>query len=163
MTLRADDRTDRISRFVERFGGALTDAGMPSVPSRAFAALLAAGDGRMTAAQLAAALQVSPASVSGGVRYLSHLGLIRRERERGTRRDVYVVMEDVWHDLMLRKDAIYSPLIAALTDGVEAVQGTQAEERMRTSLDFLVFVTGEMDAILQRWEKRKAPLEAAAR
>ena len=101
--------------------------------------------------------------MSGGVRYLSHLGLIRRERERGTRRDIYVVMEDVWHDLMLRKDAIYSPLIAALTDGVDAVQGTPAEERMRTSLDFLVFVTREMDAILERWEQRKAALEASPR
>ena len=58
------DPTER-ARFVERMAGALTDAGLPRLPSRVFAALLVDDDGRMTAAELAEALGVSPAGVSG--------------------------------------------------------------------------------------------------
>ena len=91
-------RPGDVARFVERLGSALTDAGMPRLPARVFAALLAREDGRMTAAELADGLQVSAGSVSGAVRYLAQVRLIHRERERGSRRDVYVVMEDAWHD-----------------------------------------------------------------
>ena len=48
-------------RFVERFGSALTEAGMQRLPSRAFAALLGDEDGRMTASELGEALAVSAA------------------------------------------------------------------------------------------------------
>jgi DNA-binding transcriptional regulator GbsR (MarR family) len=82
------------ARFVERFGSALTAAGMARLPGRVFACLLADRDGRMTAAELGVELGVSPASVSGAVRYLQQVHLIHREREPGTRRDVYVVADD---------------------------------------------------------------------
>ena len=59
------------ARFVERFGSALTAAGMQRLPSRVFAVLLADPDGRMTAAEIGEALSVSPASVSGAVRSTS--------------------------------------------------------------------------------------------
>ena len=54
------DHAER-ERFVERMGGALTDAGLPRLPSRVFAALLVDDDGRMTAAELGEAIGVSPA------------------------------------------------------------------------------------------------------
>jgi len=37
-------------RSVEQLGAALTDAGLPSLPSRIFSALLMDADGRMTSA-----------------------------------------------------------------------------------------------------------------
>ena len=46
---------------MERFGSALTDSGMPRLPARVFAALLADDDGRMTATELADALGLPPA------------------------------------------------------------------------------------------------------
>ena len=67
------------------------------MPSRIFAALMVKEDGRMTSAELIEQLSVSPAAVSGAVRYLAQMGLIRRERERGGRKDVFVVMDDAWH------------------------------------------------------------------
>ena len=100
--------TSERDRFVERMGGALTDAGLPRLPSRVFAALLVDDDGRMTAAELGEALGISPAAVSGAVNYLARLGMIRRERERGSRRDVYVVDEDAWHGTMMREDQAYA-------------------------------------------------------
>src|SRR4051794_1974188 len=81
---------------VEHLGGALANAGLARLPARVFAALMATPDGRLTSAELATVLEVSPAGVSGAVRYLSQLRMIRRERERGSRRDLYVVMDDAW-------------------------------------------------------------------
>ena len=50
---------------------------------------------------------MSAAGVSGAVGYLEQLGMLRRERERGSRRDVYVIEDDAWHDAMMRHDQLY--------------------------------------------------------
>jgi DNA-binding transcriptional ArsR family regulator len=143
--------------FVERLGSTLTDAGMPRLPARVFAALLADDDGRMTSAELAEALDVSAASVSGAVRYLTQVHLLHREREAGTRRDVYVVRDDAWHDAMISSRRAYSPILAAIASGVGAVGGpsTQAGARLTLSVEFLEFLTGEMERAGERWEERR--------
>ena len=144
---------------VERIGGALTQAGLARLPSRVFAALLVDDDGRMTSAELADVLGVSPAGVSGAVGYLEQLSMLRRERERGTRRDVYVVDDDAWHEAMMRHDQLYGPIKASLEHALSAL-GDDAPARLRLSLtrDFLVFLEGELDAIAAKWESRKAEL-----
>src|SRR3954462_2367477 len=101
------------ARFVERMGGALTDAGLPRLPSRVFAALVVDDDGRMTAAELSEALAVSPAAISGAGGFLRRSGFLHRERERGSRKDVYVVDDDAWLGAMLRKDRTHAPMMTA--------------------------------------------------
>ena len=49
------------------------------MPARIFVALLTADTSRLTAEELAGLLRVSPAAVSGGVRYLVQVGLVSRE------------------------------------------------------------------------------------
>ena len=148
------------SRFVERFGSALTAAGMQRLPSRVFAALLADDDGRMTAAELGEVLSVSPASVSGAVRYLQQMRMIHREREQGSRRDVYVVADDAWHDMMMNSASVYAPLTQSLSEGIDQVggRGTTAGDRLALSVAFLEFVTEEMQQLSERWDKRRAEL-----
>ena len=154
---------DEVRAFVERLGSALTDAGMARLPARAFAAMLADEDGRMTSAELAEVLEVSPASVSGAVRYLSQVLFLHREREPGTRRDVYVVREDAWHDAIVNMRRTYAPIQAAIASGVDAVGGpaTQAGERLSSSADFLDFIADEMTAIAQRWEEHRKTLPSS--
>ena len=91
---------------VEHLASALSEAGLPPLPARVWAALLSDSDGRMTAVELTEALQVSAAGVSGAVKYLVQVGWVRREREPGGRKDVYVAMDDVWHSLLLRSDQV---------------------------------------------------------
>jgi DNA-binding MarR family transcriptional regulator len=148
------------ARFVERFGSALTAAGMPRLPARVFAALLADDDGAMTATELGDALEVSAASVSGAVRYLQQVRLTHRERQPGTRRDLHVVADDAWHEAMISSGQVYGPLRAVLAEGVAAVGGrtTQAGERLALSADFLEFLTDELEEVARRWEKRRAEL-----
>ena len=147
-------------RFVERFGSALTAAGMQRLPSRVFACLLADEDGRMTAAEIGEALSVSPASVSGAVRSLEQMRMIHRAREAGSRRDVFVVADDAWHEVMLSSSATYAPLTQTLRDGVSDVggRGSAAGDRLALSVAFLEFITEEMQQLSERWDKRRAEL-----
>lgn len=141
---------------VEHLGAALHTAGIQRLPARVFAALLADEDGRMTAAEVGAELEVSPAAVSGAIRYLGQVKLVRKERERGSRKDVYVVLDDAFHDLLMQKDQLYAPILEALTAALDARGlSERAAERMELSVDFLEFIQREMDLIAQRWETHK--------
>jgi DNA-binding transcriptional regulator GbsR (MarR family) len=118
---------------------------------------MATEDGRLTSSELATLLDISPAGVSGAVRYLTQVRMIRRERERGSRRDVYVVMDDAWHDMLMQHDQLYAPILAALVEARTALGlDTRAGQRMQLSVEFIEFVTRELDGITQRWEEYKA-------
>lgn len=152
--------TDPRERYVERMGTALSDAGLQRLPSRVFAALTVDEDGRMTSAELVETLGVSPASVSGAVRYLSQIGFVHRERERGTRRDVYVVDDDAWLQATMRGDQAYAPMVAALDDALRRLdEGSHAHRRLFLMREFLVFVGAEMGGIAERWLAHRAELE----
>lgn len=146
--------------FVERMGSALTHAGLPRVPSLVFAALLVDDDGRMTAAELASRLDLSAGSISGAVRYLEQVGMARRERERGSRRDVYVVDDDAWHGAMMRHDQVYGPMVAALSSGLARYPAdSPVHRRLLVTREFLTFIDDEMAALAARWERRRAEIE----
>ena len=126
--------TDRdaaaVSRFIERFALTLLDSGMPRMPARVFVAILASDTGYLTAADLARVLNVSPAAVSGAVRYLTQVGLIVRERDPGERRDHYRLHDDTWYDAMIRREELLVRWQNDLVAGIEAVGGdTPAGER----------------------------------
>ncbi len=145
--------------FTERMGGALTQAGLPRVPSLVFSALLVDDDGRMTSAELAQSLELSAASISGAVNYLARVGMLRRERERGSRRDVYVVDDDAWHGALMRRDQLYAPMIAALTAGLRSLgEDSPAHHRLLLTREFLTFVDDEMATLAEKWEKRRAEI-----
>lgn len=145
--------------LAERIASSLADVGIARLPSRVFAALLVDDDGRMTSVELAAFLHVSPAAISGAVRYLVQMGLIRRERERGSRRDVYVVDDDAWHGLMLRRDQMYAPIKAALTASIDTLGPEAApHDRLVLTREFLSFIEEHYRDIGRAWEERKREL-----
>ena len=145
--------------FVERMGGALTQAGLPRLPSLVFSALLVDDDGRMTSAELAETLAVSPASVPGAVNYLAQLGMLRRERVRGSRKDVYVVDDDAWHGTLMRRDQLYAPMVAALSAGLRDLgDESPAHQRLLLTREFLTFVDEEMAGLAEKWDQRRAEI-----
>ncbi|MEU9579716.1 GbsR/MarR family transcriptional regulator [Streptomyces chilikensis] len=149
---------EAVSRFVELFAGRLTDAGMARMPARVFAALLASDDGVLTSAQLGDQLRVSPAAVSGAVRYLSQTHLVSREREPGSRRERYRVHSDQWYEAVTNREALLRHWQSALREGVTAVgAGSPAEQRLRETLEFFEFIEVELTDMMRRWrEKREA-------
>ncbi len=145
---------EQVSRFAERFSAILVEAGLPRMPARAFVALLVSDSGSLTAADIAARLQASPAAVSGGVRYLIQVGLIRREGEPGSRRHHYRVPGDVWQEMMKLRDRLMSRWTATMRDGIYILgAGTPAGIRMAESARYFDFVSGELPRTIARWEE----------
>ena len=150
---------DAVSRFTERFAAVLVEAGIPRMPARVFAALLAADSGRLTAAELAAQLQASPAAVSGGVRYLIGVGMVSREGQPGSRRHHYRVPDNVWDEVITGRDRLMARWTAVLRDGIEALgAGTPAGARLTDSVRYFEFVSAELPRVLARWREHKAAL-----
>lgn len=137
---------------VEHLASALVAIGVPTMPARVWAALLSHPVGRLTASDLGGVLRVSPASISGAVRYLGRVGLIRREREPGGRRDVYVLMPGAWHALLAQADQKYVPVIRALDEGVDTAHDPRSRARLAEFREYLRFVGAELGNMAERWE-----------
>ncbi|MGP3926541.1 GbsR/MarR family transcriptional regulator [Streptomyces sp. 8N616] len=143
---------DAVSRFIERFAAELTDAGMQRMAARVFAALLASDSGTMTSAELAERLRISPAAVSGAVRYLSQVNMVGREREPGSRRDRYRLHNELWYETFTRRDQLLARWEKLLRDGVESLgSGTPAGERVAETAEFFGFLQKEMLGVMDRW------------
>lgn len=155
--MNAVPRTRRdVSKFVENFAAVLTEAGFPRMPARIFAALLASDSGTMTSAELADLLRISPAAISGAVRYLMQINLVSREHEPGSRRDYYRVHSDVWYEAIAKRDRVLSRCEQSLRDGVELLgRGTGAGARIAETLAFFEFIQDELHTLLERWRERK--------
>lgn len=150
---------EAIFRYIERFASLLISLGVPPMPARVFAALLITDSGRMTAAELASTLVVSRAAISDGVRYLTGLGLIHREREPGSRRDYYRMPDDVWVTMLSLRDQTLLRWIGLLREGIELIGArTPAGARMAEHAAYVEFVSEELPGIVQRWEEYRATL-----
>lgn len=149
-----------VSRFIERFAAVLTEAGIPRMPARVFAALLATDSGRLTAAELAARLQASPAAVSGGVRYLMGVGMVHREGEPGSRRHHYRVPDHVWDEIVSGRDRLMARWTAVMREGVALLgASTPAGARLAESAEYFEFVSAELPRVVARWREHKAGLD----
>lgn len=148
--------------FVERFAGQLADAGMPRMPARIFAALLASPDGALSSAELSDRLLVSPAAVSGAVRYLAQTGLIGRERHPGSRRELYRLHSDQWFETFTSREQMLGRWEATLRSGADSLgEQSPAGRRLAETADFFVFLQRELVALLDRWHEQHGRREEA--
>ncbi|WP_206302773.1 helix-turn-helix domain-containing protein [Streptomyces sp. WAC 01529] len=148
-----------VSRFVEQFAAQLVEAGLPRMPSRIFAALLASDSGALTSAELGERLRVSPAAVSGAVRYLTQQHMVSREREPGTRRDLFRVHNNQWYEALGNRDAVLDRWEHALREGVASLGAeTPAGRRLAETLAFFEFIQVELAGMMSRWRAHRKTL-----
>ncbi|WP_327188138.1 MarR family transcriptional regulator [Streptomyces sp. NBC_00377] len=148
-----------VSQFVEGFAAQLVEAGMQRMPARVFAALLASDSAAMTSAELGEQLRVSPAAVSGAVRYLAQQHMVSREREPGSRRERYRVHSDQWYEALTSRDAVLKRWETALRAGVDSLgPATPAGRRLSETLAFFEFIDGEIAAMMERWRTHRETL-----
>ena len=153
----AAEAEDPVFDYIERFAAVLVAAGFPAMPARVFVALMITGSGRLSAAELAQTLRISPAAVSGAVRYLIQLGLVHKERVPGSRRDYYRMPGNMWDDLLRMRDQVMARWTALVREGIDLVgPDTPAGERLTEQAAFLEFVTKELSEVLARWEQYRA-------
>ncbi|HEV2782316.1 MAG TPA: MarR family transcriptional regulator [Actinophytocola sp.] len=160
MTSRDDEA---VARFVERFGLIMAESGIPRMPARVLARLLVIDSAKATAAELAESLQISPAAVSGAVRYLVQVGLVRRARDPGERRDHYEVPDDVWFTVYSNRDKMFDAYTAVLSDGVAAVgEETPAGHRLDMTRRFFEYLRKELPAVTERFRALEYGSESPA-
>src|SRR6185437_48751 len=99
--------------FIERFALDLTESGMPRMPSRVFACVLAEDRGWLTAGEIADRLQVSPAAVSGALRY--HYGLSE---------------DDPWYTAIADRSALLARWERTVGDGADLLGDRPAGHRL---------------------------------
>jgi DNA-binding transcriptional regulator GbsR (MarR family) len=157
----SDDEHRRLLRAVERVAALLVDAGMPRMASRVFAYALADDADHYTAADFATGLQVSPAAVSGAVRYLLDTRLLVREREPGVRADVYRVhSDDVWSAIMTARLPMLEMWEKAVADAAEMIGADhRGGRRLRETQEYFRFSREEMAGLIERWQAHRRTLD----
>ena len=114
----------------------------------------------MTAAELSEQLQASPAASLGRGQLPAPARLASREREPGSRRDVYVVQDDVMLEATAGRGPLLNRWAASLRDGLTAVgTETPAGHRVAMTLAYIEFVNGELEDMTKRWQEQKVKLE----
>jgi hypothetical protein len=144
-----------VARFVEQSAATLADMGFARMPARVLMLLMATEEQALSAADLAAGLQVSPAAVSNAVRYLMRVGLAEREAVPGARRDKYRLPNDTWYAASGAKQPAYRKLADVASQGVEATGGptTPAGARLRDMESFFDYLDTEVPGVVERWHQ----------
>lgn len=143
---------EAVARYVERVAAELTEMGMQRMASRVFACILADDAGALTAAEVGERLHVSPAAVSGAVRYLAAVGLITREREPGSRRERYRMESDRWYQIFAQRESMIRRFEQTLDTGVGVLGADSAAgRRIAETTQFFSFLREENGRLEQRW------------
>lgn len=157
----AGDDRDALLRAVERIAITLTETGLPRMPARVFAYILADDADRYTAAELAEGLRVSPAAISGAVRYLVTARMVFKEREPGQRADVYRVYDDdVWGRIVSARLPILEQWEETLDSAIEEIgRQSRGGRRLLETKEFYAFMRADTQDMLERWRKHRSKLE----
>ncbi|MEO3751525.1 MarR family transcriptional regulator [Streptomyces sp. B6B3] len=146
-----------VATFMERLASDLVEAGMQRMGARAFACLMVSEEDALTAAELARRLQVSPAAVSGAVRYLAQVHLLSRERQPGSRRERYRLYQNAWYESLMSRDVMLKRWSQTLQAGLGVVpEGSAAHHRLAEMEEFIEFLDGELAGLLDRWRAHQA-------
>ena len=147
-------------RAVERVAALLTEGGMPPMAARVFAFALADDSDRYTASELATGLQVSPAAISGAVRYLVDTRLMFKDREPGTRADLYRIYDDdVWSAIMSARLPMLEMWEKAVAEAADLVGPEhRGGRRLRETQEYFRFSRTEMAAMIDRWKEHRRTL-----
>ena len=89
---------EAVRRYVEHMAMILDDLGVPRMSARVLMTMMVSDAPSLTASDLADLLEVSPAAISGAVRYLLHVTLIARLPEPGSRSYRYYLPDDLWYE-----------------------------------------------------------------
>ncbi|MCF7550778.1 GbsR/MarR family transcriptional regulator [Pseudonocardia sp. WMMC193] len=150
------EQQDRV-RFAERFALDLASTGWPRMSARVFATVLVSADGRLTAAELAQQLAISPGAVSGAVRHLTDVGFLERVREPGSRRDAYQLLDEIWYESFIRADERFARWADTLASASAVVEvGSPAQRRIDDARDFFEFLRESFPELMAQWRQHRA-------
>ena len=146
-----------VNDFVEQSAAAMTAAGFPRMPARVLMALMVADGPGLTAQELGERLSASAAAISGAVRYLQTVRMIRRVSQPGSRRDLYELPEDSWYTASIGKNALYDLIEQLAAKAVVSIDdpASAASQRVQEMSDFFVFIQRRLPEVLEEWEAER--------
>jgi predicted ArsR family transcriptional regulator len=132
--------------------------------ARVLMTMTSADEDALTAKQLSERLGVSPAAVSGALRYLIQIGMVVRQPEPGSRRDRYRLVDDSWYEMSFTKMTIFKVIADYAAEGAAALGGveTRGGARIAQMRDYFLFVQEELPAALTRRAATKAHREPSS-
>ncbi|MFJ4771764.1 helix-turn-helix domain-containing protein [Streptomyces uncialis] len=132
---------EAVREYEETFTTVFMQSGLPKMTARVLVNLYTTDAGSLTAAELAAGLRISPASVSKAVTFLESQGLIRRERDE-RRRERYIVDDDVMYQSTMAGARSTAHLGEVARQGVGVLgPHTPAAARLENIARFVDFVS----------------------
>lgn len=137
--------------FREQFTAMMVATGLPRMPAQVLVCLLTAENDGLPAAELAADLRVSPASISKAVLYLEQLRLIKRERDTHRRRERYLIDDDIWYQASTREVQTCAAWAGAARQGAELLADTPAGNRMAEMAQYFHHVGQDLARSAQHW------------
>jgi MarR family len=153
---------DGARQFVEHMARIFADWGFPRMAARVLMTMTVAHEPALTAGELAKRLGVSPAAISGAVRYLIQISMVTREPVPGSRRDRYRLVDQSWYALTLRKTSLFQVLADLAEEGTKALGGpdTPGGARVNEMRDYFLYVNEELPALLRKWERTRMSPES---
>lgn len=152
---------EAVRRYVEHMAMILDDLGVPRMPARVLMTMMVSDAPSLTASDLADLLEVSPAAISGAVRYLLHVTLIARLPEPGSRSYRYYLPDDLWYEAAFTRRPMLMSIADLSDEGAKALGGaaTPSGRRVEEMTRFYRFINQELDGLMDRWQKYKAAAE----
>jgi DNA-binding transcriptional regulator GbsR (MarR family) len=148
-------RVDPFDEFIERASSEMAAQGFPRMPARVLMALTATDEGKATAEELAATLQVSPAAISGAVRYLGTVGFVRNTTIPGTRKHIYSLSDTPWYATSFTRVQLYAQIENSLRTTTDRMPAGAARERIEEVADFFQFMQRRLPGLLDDWNAER--------
>ena len=141
----------------ESAAAAITAVGFPRMPARVMMALIAAPSDGYTASEIGERLGVSAAAVSGAVRYLQTLHIIRKVSRPDQRLAHYEIISDAWYTMMASNSPVYDRLASYIDEiGDAHADDHAARERAAEMAEFFRFMARRMPQLIDEWETLRA-------
>lgn len=144
---------DQEERFVASLERHLVRRGLPPMPSRVWAWLLVCDPAEQTAEELATALHASRGSISGAVRDLERLRILRRTRRRGERRERFHIPRGSVRQLITSMETVLREGREIADEGlaVIAARPPEARARLQEFRDVYAYYEQEWPAVVERY------------
>ena len=128
--------------------------GLPRMPARVFAYILADDQSAYNAAELARGVDVSPAAISGAARYLTDTHLIIRERNPAGRGDLFRVRDgDIWATIQAARLPVLDHIIESVAKAADLLPpGSAGRARVDETRDYFTFVREDARGLDARWQ-----------
>jgi DNA-binding transcriptional regulator GbsR (MarR family) len=144
--------------FVESLEQHLVRRGLSRTPARIWAWLLVCEPADQSAEDLAAHLHASRGAISAAVRDLAALGIIRRGRRRGERRERFTILPGSIRRLVADMERVLREGREIADDGLAAIgdRSPEARARLQEFRDVYAYYEDAWPAVVKRYLEERA-------